>query len=275
MGKVIDLTGDRYGNLTVINRGEDRYTKSNRKIITWICKCDCGNTIQVDSNNLRTGNTTSCGCKTTCIDLTGHKFGNLTVICRAGNNTRQDAMWLCRCDCGNEKVIKGGSLRSGATNSCGCGMIKGLEKGWEYKKHGLTKTRIYGIWANIKKRTSESATGKSRKDYYDRGIRMCEEWKDDFMSFYKWSMENGYRDDLTIDRKDNNGNYEPSNCRWTSDIEQARNRRSNLNIEYNGEIHTLKEWSEILDFEYEVVRERIQRYGWSIKRAFETPKREW
>lgn len=117
--------------------------------------------------------------------------------------------------------------------------------------------------------------GKSEryKDYGARGVSVCEEWKNDFKAFYDWSMSHGYSDKLTIDRIDNNGNYEPSNCRWTTVKEQNRNSRKCDLITYNGETHCLKEWCEILHLSYWGVRSR-RRNGWSIERMFETPIRD-
>lgn len=110
------------------------------------------------------------------------------------------------------------------------------------------------------------------KDYGARGITVCDEWKNDFQTFYDWAMSNGYFDNLTIDRIDNDGNYEPSNCRWATIKEQNRNSRSCEMIEYKGEIHCLKEWSEILGLSYGALKDR-KSYGWSIERMFETPVR--
>ena len=109
-------------------------------------------------------------------------------------------------------------------------------------------------------------------DYGGRGITVCQEWLDDFMNFYNWAMENGYSDELSIDRINNDKGYSPDNCRWSTKKEQANNTRTSHNITYKGQTKTLTEWSEILGLSFHLLSNRINKYGWSIERAFETPK---
>lgn len=175
-------------------------------------------------------------------DLTGQKFGRLTVIKRADNNKNGSTRWLCKCDCGNEKIVEGGHLRSNKIKSCGCLLTDVLIK--RNYTHGMTNTRLFHIWQGIKIRCYNK-NFEHYKHYGERGITICEEWKDNFMSFYDWAMSNGYKEHLTIDRIDVNGNYEPSNCRWVKQAEQSRNRRDTVYITYNGETHTFYEWSKI------------------------------
>ena len=126
-----------------------------------------------------------------------------------------------------------------------------------------TGTRLYRIWANIKTRCYNSNI-PNYKRYGGRGITMCEEWKNNFQSFYDWSMSHGYSDELTLDRIDNDGNYEPSNCRWVTMKEQDNHRSNNVILTLNGESHTIPEWSEILGIKQHVIRNRINR-GWSVE----------
>jgi hypothetical protein len=140
------------------------------------------------------------------------------------------------------------------------------------KDHGMVGTRIYKTWERMKYRCFNPRAMNYQK-YGARGITVCEEWKHSFKSFYDWAMANGYRDDLTIDRIDVNGNYEPSNCRWITMLEQQNNRRSNRYITYNGETHTMADWCRILNLPYKVVKLRITSYGWSAERAFTVPVR--
>lgn len=131
-------------------------------------------------------------------------------------------------------------------------------------KHGMKHTRIYGIWCGIKRRCY-SQNSKSFSHYGGKGVIVCEEWKNNFLNFYNWSMENGYNDNLTIDRINNKGNYEPSNCRWITHGEQQRNRSNNIYLEHNGETKTLSEWCIIMNQPYKRIYGRIKpalyRYG--------------
>lgn len=186
-------------------------------------------------------------------DLTGQKFGKLTVLEFTGINKNHKATWLCQCECGNKKIIVSSSLLNGYTMSCGC-----LHKQMFREKqtiHGLSNTRIYKIWKGIKRRCY-SFNAIKYPNYGGRGIIMCNEWKNDFMSFYNWAMANGYKDDLTIDRIDVNGNYESKNCRWATPIEQANNKTSNRYFTVNGETYTMKEWSVKLNLDYKKLRQR-------------------
>lgn len=204
-------------------------------------------------------------------DLSNKKLGRLLVIKRVENSRFSTTRWLCKCDCGNELIVFGCHLRSGHTRSCGC-ISKEIIRQAEHKpKHGLIKTRIYKIWNGIRNRTNiKTANKEMYKNYSGRGIKICDEWKE-FINFYNWSMANGYKENLTIDRIDNNGDYEPSNCRWTTWKKQQNNKRNNVIIEFNNEKHTLEEWNDKKGFTKGLIRNRLRR-GWSIERALNTPK---
>ena len=135
---------------------------------------------------------------------------------------------------------------------------------------GERKTRLQNIWGNMKTRCYNK-NDKRYHRYGGRGIEIYEEWKNNFSAFRDWAMSNGYADDLTIDRINNDGNYEPSNCRWVTDKEQANNRSNNHYVTYKGETLSLTKWSEKLNIGYDVTKRRLAR-GWSVERAFETPK---
>ena len=165
-------------------------------------------------------------------DISGMRFGKLEAIERVGSDKHRHSTWLCKCDCGNEIVVRSDSLIRGLQVSCGCYNIEQIRN--RSITHGKANTRLYNIWRGIKKRCFVESE-VFYKDYGGRGITICDEWKDDFEMFYEWSMQNGYREDLTIDRIDVNGNYEPTNCRWATLIEQQNNTRKNRFLTFNGE----------------------------------------
>lgn len=145
-------------------------------------------------------------------DLTDVRFGRLVAIERGPNDSKGKTVWKCRCDCGNEKYIRATSLQQGLIKSCGC------------LRHGLRHTRLYTIWSHMQQRCENPKHNRYHL-YGGRGISICPEWRNDFYVFYEWAMCNGYKDTLTIDRINPDGNYEPQNCRWATVSEQNRNRR--------------------------------------------------
>ena len=201
-------------------------------------------------------------------DLTGKTFNRLTVIKRT-EVEKKEVYYLCKCTCGNEKIIRGKDLKYNKIKSCGC---LNKEKTTERNtKHSLRHTRIYRIWLLMKNRCLNSKYHLF-KNYGRRGITICDEWKNDFVKFYNWSMANGYKDDLTIDRINVNGNYEPSNCRWATKLQQQRNTTRLRKITYKNETHCISEWAEILGLEYNTLyhRFRINNYSEDVlKRVIE------
>ena len=193
------------------------------------------------------------------IEMIGRRFGRLVVI-REGSSTNGHAMWICNCDCGNETNPIGGSdLRNGKVQSCGCLHKELLSEA--RTTHGMKGTRIYRIWRDMKSRCQLTSV-PCYETYGGRGITVCEEWLHEFSAFYNWAMVNGYAEDLTLDREDNDGPYCPDNCRWVSRKRQANNLRKNVVITINGESHTLAEWADISGIKYMTIYQRRLR-GWA------------
>lgn len=199
-------------------------------------------------------------------DLSGMRFGHWIVL-RRGKNIGNCVAWLCKCDCGTERLVQGTSLKGGLSKSCGC---KKSEN--HFKTHGQSNTRLYSIWQQMKNRTLSPSNHKYN-DYGGRGIKVCNEWLT-FESFMQWALTHGYSDKLQIDRIDVNGNYEPSNCRWVGKRENMLNRRNTLIVSYKGETKPLLTLCEELGIPYRTIYNRIYTYGWTPEKALSTPVRK-
>ena len=214
------------------------------------------------------------------IDLTHMRFERLFVERRYGTASSGHALWLCKCDCGNTKVISSNQLHSG-TKSCGCLQRENAAKSAKNRVHtpcrhkyevGTEYSRLHQAYKDIKNRCYNQ-NSKSYKSYGMRGITICQEWQNDFYAFRDWAMVNGHADDLTLDRINVNGNYEPNNCRWITVKEQNNNRRNNRIVTYNGETMTLHElWERYTDVPYKTLWSRVNA-GWTIADAVERPIR--
>lgn len=211
------------------------------------------------------------------IDLTGERFGRLVVLERAesrGPKGRRKTWWNCKCDCGNEVEVPTARLRNGQTKSCGC-----LHKDLLREKltiHGGSKDRLFTVWCDMRRRC-EKPYDKNFNHYGGRGITVCAEWHS-YENFREWAHLNGYDESAkygkcTLDRINPNGDYEPGNCRWVSLKVQNNNRRNNRLIEYKGQTKTLKQWAEETGVGKAALESRLDRYGWSVERAIETPVR--
>lgn len=201
-------------------------------------------------------------------DMTDMKVGFCHVVSYAGLDKERRALWKCICDCGNAFIARGKDLRNGSTKSCGCFKTRVAKRnGNNNKTHGETKTRLYNIWRGIKKRCL-LPNDTSYEWYGAKGITICDEWLESYEVFREWALKNGYEDNLSIDRVDNNGNYEPSNCRWITMKEQENNRTNNVVVEFRGYERTLAQIAEELGESREMI---WYRYRNGI--SFETPKK--
>ena len=241
------IIGRRFGRLVVLEF--DRLDHIGARF--W-CKCDCGNTKSISGHNLKTGHTTSCGCKKherRAEDLTGKRFGRLYVTGFECMGTTGKSYWKCICDCGNKTVVERSALVCGGTRSCGCGQRDAVTT------HGMTDSSLYRSWRSMKHRCT-NVNHESYDRYGGRGITVCSEWET-FENFRDWSLDNGYEPGLSIDRIDNDVGYYPENCRWTDTYTQNNNTSSNRYVTYNGITHTIAEWARLFNIKYGKLHYRI------------------
>lgn len=186
-------------------------------------------------------------------DLTNIKFGKLTALSPIKKWGSSKYFWICKCDCGRTVEVIGSNLVRNNTTSCGCYGRSII--GNKTKQHGMSKTRIFKIWAGMRKRCN-NPNFKSYSDYGGRGIKVCNEW-DSFIAFYN-DMKEGYADNLSLERKNPDGNYCKENCRWATMKEQSRNKTNTRYIEFNGKRKTASEWCEGVDVDVSTFLSRIK-----------------
>lgn len=197
------------------------------------------------------------------LDISGQKFGRLTAIRFIKINSHRDAVWLFRCDCGKECETVAFHVKDGHTRSCGC--LKLEMAIVANTKHGLHGTRLYRIWCDMNRRCFNS----KRKDwvnYGGRGITVCAEWQNDFQPFCDWAIANGYNDNLSIDRKNNNKGYYPDNCQWATKKHQNNNTRANREITAFGKTKNLQQWADELGVNHTTILFRLRK-GWTPEDA--------
>lgn len=206
----------------------------------------------------------------------GDKYGRLTIQEYAGKAKNGSTLVKCICDCGTKKIVRLYSLKKGEIKSCGCfakELLVKRNKTIKHTTHGQSRTRLYTIWCDMKQRRLNK-NQKVFKHYGERKISICDEWKNNFNSFYDWAIKNGYADNLTIDRIDVDGNYNLSNCRWATMQQQRRNTRSNVFVEINGVKKVLIDWCGYYKIKYTTVLSRIYS-GWEMVKAITTPSRKY
>lgn len=280
MVKALNLTGQRFGRVVVI----DRSTSKPRGATWWNCKCDCGNTKVLRGSLLVSGNTRSCGCleaenrtnnvtkhKAKAEDYLGKKFGRITIT--RVYTERQKVRVHGSCDCGNTWKGVLTTLIKGRIQSCGC--LIGESTKARFTKHGQTVgglTREYKAWQAMMRRCYDEQH-KDYEHYRSRGITVCEEWRNDAGRFVSDMGEcpEGY----TLDRIDNDGPYASWNCRWATRLTQSRNSSQVKLLTFNGMTKPMSQWAEELGLSYYVLRTRIHNLGWDVARALTEPVRKF
>lgn len=284
-GKPKDMTGRRYGKLVAV-----RLLRTEKRRTFWLFRCDCGKDFEGRIDQAVTGNTRSCGCirsregrglpacpvptpRLSPVELAGRRFGRLTVVEEADRRPgRRARRWLCRCDCGAVADVEQRSLMKGDTKSCGClhrekAAQQAARMGAANITHGMVDSPEWLAWKNMHARCGDPSQ-RSYPRYGGRGIVVCERWQ----SFEHFYADVGPRPspEHSIDRKDNDGNYEPGNCRWATRQQQARNRISNRLLAHNGETRCLAAWAESAGMKTYQLYRRL-RNGWGMAEALSVP----
>lgn len=267
MAKIVVNIGEKYNSLTVIeNMGHNAKHEAIYK-----CRCDCGREKIIRKKDFARGFTKSCGeCKKDKTDIEiGSVFNQLTVIDKnyATNNGRP--AYLCLCSCGNKTIATKSALRNGNKKSCGCLILKTSMKnlGIKEKEVYSSKTKLYKVYYSMKQRCNNPKE-KSYKNYGARGIKICDEWENDYNLFEAWALSHGYQEGLTIERKDVNKGYSPSNCSWITKKEQGYNRTNSRLLTYNNKTQCLTKWAEELNISVNTLKTRCRK-GWSDKEIIE------
>ena len=266
MAKRLSLVGQKFGKLIVLE-----FSRMTKNCSYWACLCDCGNKKIIQGRHLITGNTSSCGClaieqaringRTRILSLEGQKFGQLSVI-NLNKTFKGESYWFCVCKCGSKRIVRGSSLVSGATKSCGCFRLENPPR----KTHGMTYSPTWNSWQSMHIRCS-AKDGKMFKVYGSRGITICKRW----FKFENFLADMGERPiGKTIHRLDNNKGYYKKNCVWADWLQQARNRTNNVYLTFNGQTKCVAEWSETLNINAYTLYDRIDR-GWSVTDTLTIP----
>lgn len=190
-------------------------------------------------------------------DLTGMEFGRLTVLSMSDEKQGKKYKWLCQCSCGNLTIKAGADMKKGNTKSCGC-LAKELSPTWAIK-HGMSSTKEYAAWAAMIDRCNREGNEYFSK-YGGRGVEVCEDWLNNFEAFML-DMGKAPTKTHSLERIDNDGNYEPSNCKWGTKQEQSQNRSNTVWIEYNGETKCLAEWARTIGVSSATFRHRVLKFG--------------
>lgn len=265
-----DMTGMVFSDWTVLSFYDVR-----NEMARWLCRCVCGAEKVVVGAQMRNGTSTNCGCKRLAasrvrtphnfVDLTGQRFGSLVVIGRHGTADGTRATWRCRCDCGGESVVRTLDLRAGKAVTCGCS---------HGEQHGLSRTLEYQCWIGMLDRCN-NPNAEGFAYYGGRGVRVCERWSGTG-GLARFIADMGPRKsrDYEIDRIDNNGNYEPGNCRWATRSQQCRNTRRNVMVTHNGETMCITDWATRCGLAPKTLHYRLFKLKWTMDKAMSTPSKK-
>lgn len=264
--------GEQYGELTII----DDYYDKVKKCRMVRCKCSCGNEMVTRRYKVINGKVKHCSARghNTKMDdpkYIGQRFGKLTVIGFEYDEHTASVKWKCKCDCGNERTDFPFRIKSSQVDKCiECATKESAERASKINtRHGMSGSRIYNIWSGMIARCYNPSSD-SYKYYGGRGIKICDDWRESFEAFYAWAITHGYQEDLTIDRLDFNGNYEPDNCRWATYKQQAENKRKPKPRNYlmiDGVTKPLIEWVKESDFTAPAIKYRLDVKHMSPKEA--------
>ena len=287
----MDLTGKTFKNIYVIGRNAKSvpYRQGGKEKV-YDCKClICGKIFTKRSSGIIRSTIGNCGCIKSVYDLTGQRFGRLTVLKRQGTS-HSEIQWLCKCDCGNIYTALSYALRKGITTNCGCVQKEKWEElakrrkdllanlpssiSAETKQHLLKKSPLYYKWTNLKTRCYNPKYSMY-KNYGGKGIKVCDAWmgENGFINFYNWAMKNGYKKGLTIDRINNEDGYNPKNCRLVDMRTQQNNRTNNRILEYNGKKDTMANWSRKLNLRYGKIQKGLAK-GKTLEEIYEKDKQD-
>lgn len=245
-----DLVGYQFNDQEVLSFSR---TSKNRAKLWWV-KCHCGKVRELSTSTIKKGENKSCGCLVK-LNLVGQRFGKLLVLEKVEPASKWRSRWMCQCDCGSVLEINGTDFVHGKTKSCSC-LLR--EKRSQSKKiHGMSNHRLSKIYDCMRQRCYNKNHGQYQ-DYGGRGIVVCEDWLQDRTGFYKWALENGYSENLTLDRMNNDGPYAPWNCRFASKKEQSRNSRHNHILELYGLSLPISSWAEKLGIDDSVISSRLK-----------------
>lgn len=274
--------GKKYNHLTIIGSVPREIKNGKKKEFKVECLCDCGNKCIEIFTSVRSGKIKSCGCETVKNierkelynkNYIGKKYGKLTIVDVIFTSKGKSPIAHCKCDCGKDHDANLYDILFGKTKSCGCYSIEKIIE--RSTKHGDARERLYCIYIGMKKRCY-NPNNNAYKYYGGRGIKICDEWLENYLNFKSWALNNGYTEKLTIDRIDVNGDYEPSNCRWVTMKVQANNKTDSVYIDYNGKSQTLRQWCDELNLDYKLMVERFYSPYWkdkTIEEKFFAPKR--